>query len=192
MSECWSGSSDLCCPACGGKVADAGARCPHCSFTGQDTMAMFPGVFLPIDPVRDGAGLWDERQRAAIRQARHTLRKQFPQIRFFVETVSLAPDASLPLYGFWRINTAPLAKHETNDHRSWSLLLVIDAATSRASVTCGYRIGHWVGDQEWQSALEAARVRWDKKGSSAAVIDFLKHASVLIQKAWKQKCVRPC
>lgn len=152
---------------------------------------MFPGEFVSIDPVRDKAGLWDEKQQAAIRQARHVLRKRFPQIRFYVETVSLPAESSMPLYGFWRMNTAPLAKHETNDHRSWSVLLVIDAASSRASVTCGYRIGHWVGDKEWQSALESATGPWARKGSSAAVIEFFKQSAVVIQKAWSQKFMRP-
>lgn len=191
MSGRKSGVSDLRCPACGGVVSDRLDRCPHCRFTGQDTMALFSGEFSPIDPVRDAAGVWDDGERAAIRQARHRLRKQFPQIRFYVETVELGPEASLPLYGFWRINTAPLAKHETNDHRSWSVLLLIDAVTSRASVTCGYRIGHWVGDKEWRTALEAAGGAWARKGSAAAVMDFFKQASLLIQRAWKQKFMRP-
>jgi hypothetical protein len=154
-------------------------------------MALFSGVFQPMDPLRDAAELWEEKQRAAIRLARHRLRRQFPQIRFYVETVRLGAEVSLPLYGFWRINTAPLAKHETNDHRSWSVLLVIDAVSSRASVTCGYRIGHWVGDAEWQWALQAAGGQWAKKGSSAAVIDFFKHASRMIRKAWTHKFMRP-
>jgi hypothetical protein len=154
-------------------------------------MAMFSGDFISLDPVRDAAGLWDEKQMATIRQARHKLRKRFPQIRFYVETVALPPDVSLPLYGFWRINTAPLAGHETNDHRSWSVLLAIDAASSRASVTCGYRIGHWVVDKEWQTALEEAIGPWAKSGSAAAVIEFFKQASTWIHKAWDQKFMRP-
>lgn len=151
---------------------------------------MFSSDFFPLDPVRDSAGLWDETQMAAIREMRYVLRKRFPQIRFYVETVALSPDVSLSLYGFWRINTAPLAKHETGDHRSWSVLLVVDAASARASVTCGYRIGHWVGDRQWQSALEQAIGSWSRKGSSAAVIDFLKHASVLVRTAWNKKFMR--
>jgi hypothetical protein len=154
-------------------------------------MALFSGEFVSIDPVRDRAGLWDDAQQAAIRQARHRLRKRFPQIRFYVETVALPIEVSLPLYGFWRINTAALAKHETSDHRSWSVLLVIDAASSRASVTCGYRIGHWVGDKQWQAALEAASDPWERKGSSAAVIEFFKQSAAVIQKAWNQKFMRP-
>jgi hypothetical protein len=157
---------------------------------GSASVAMFSSDFFPMDPVWDGAGLWDEKEMAAIRDARHVLRKRFPQIRFYVETVTFSPEVSLPLYGFWRINTAPLAKHETHDHRSWSVLLVIDAASARASVTCGYRIGHWVGDSQWQSALEGTRSVWAQKGSSAAVIDFLKQASVLVRKAWSNKFVR--
>lgn len=152
---------------------------------------MFPGAFSPFDPVRDGAGLWDDKELADIGRRRHKLRKRFPQIRFYVETVLLPPETSLPLYGFWRLNTAPFAQHESTDHRTWAVLLVIDATSGRASVTCGYRMGHWVADKEWQAALEKSQGPWAKKGSAAGVLTFFKHAAGVIEKAWYQKVIRP-
>ena len=190
MSTRRHGGTDVHCPACGGVVDDRIPRCRHCRFTGNDSVSMFSKEFFPLAPVLDTAELWTDAEIAKIRQVRSRFRKLFPQIRIFIETTNLPPNTSLPLYGFWRMNTAPLSALENEDSRTWACLLAIDAPSSRASITCGYRLERWVEDASWQAILQKSAKLWHSKGSAAFVLDFYKNAEKSLRDAWDRKIFR--
>ena len=183
--------SALHCPACGGVVAGMHARCPHCRFTGQDSIGMFGNGFAVLEGLSDPEGILDEKAAKAIHKARHALRRRFPQIRVFIQMVTLPKEASPCVYGFWRLNTAPLGSRESEKHRTWSILLLVDQQAGLASVACGYRIGHLVRDDAWREALEKMRKPWNKDRLGDAVAAFLREAAVQIDRAWTDNVMRP-
>lgn len=183
--------SALHCPACGGVVAGMHARCPHCRFTGQDSIGMFGDSFPALEGLSDPDGVLDEKAMKAIRKARQSLRRRFPQVHMFIQLVTLPSGSSPCVYGFWRLNTAPLGSRESEKHRTWSVLLVVDRHAGLASVACGYRIGHLVRDDAWHEALEKMRKPWNKDRLGDAVVAFLKGAAVQIDRAWTDAVMRP-
>lgn len=173
------------CPACGERVADKAPRCPACRFTGQDTIDQFGDTFPPFKSIMDFAECWTDSEISAIRKAQHHLRRKFPQVRLHVESIALPESASLSTYGMWRVNTAPLGTHETSVHRTWALLLVVDVPSGKASITCGYRISHWLRDSEWCEVMEPMRAEWQKGKRGDAVCAFLAGAERRILEVWK-------
>lgn len=183
--------SPLHCPACGGEVAEHQARCPHCQFTGQDSIEAFGDQFPEWQRLPHPDGWLSDQELRAIDKTKRSLRSRFPQVRFCIEGVALPAGASLPVYGFWRLNTAPLATRESARHRLWSVLLVIEPLTGRAAVACGYRIGHLVRDDAWQLALQTMCKPWRKGHRKAAICSFLKEAGKQIDLVWTDAVMRP-
>ena len=144
------------CPSCGKQVGGNATRCPSCGFTGEDTIELYGDAFPPLKTVIDSMDRWTESEMRSIRRTQHLLRKKFPQLRFHVESVALPEGSTLPTYGFWRLNTAPLGTHETSIHRSWAVLLVVDEASGLGSVSCGYRVSHLIRDRSVRKSFSTS------------------------------------
>jgi hypothetical protein len=172
------------CPSCGGKLERESPWCPACGFTGSKTLDLFGADPPPLLPLLDVADIWNAKDQRAIKSAISRFNRRFPQIRWRICGVALGEDVSLPLFGFWLLNASPFAEGETEEERSWTVLLLIDSARGWASVTPGYRAEIWLSEDMWEKAL-ARTVEPLRKGEAAvAVIDFLKSSQALFEMAW--------
>lgn len=154
-------------------------------------MEAFGSQFLALENLSDPDGFLMEKERQSIEKMRRALRSRFPQVHLYIQLVNLPEGTSPGVYGFWRLNTAPLGARESAKHRSWSVLLVMEPLAQRASVACGYRIGHLVRDDAWQAALESMRKPWNKGRMGAAIRAFLKEAGIQIDMLWTDYVMRP-
>jgi hypothetical protein len=173
------------CPACGKPIARDEKWCPHCGFTGSQTLEIYPDPPPPLAPVLDAANLWNAEETRRIEKAEGHLRRRFPQFRFHVCSVRLPAEASLPVFGFWLLNASPLYVAETPRDRNWAVLWLINAGTGKAAVIPGYSAERWLGDQEWTKAIESMAKDWKTGGTTKAVIRFFDQTTVLLDKAWK-------
>lgn len=172
------------CPACGGKLDRESPYCPTCSFTGAKTLDMFGDNPPPLLPLLDVADIWSVKDQRAIKIAVSRFNRRFPQIRWRICGVALGDEVSLPLFGFWLLNVSPLSEGETVDERSWTVLLVVDAQTRRASVTAGYRAEVWLSDDMWEKALAETKEPFRRGDQGLAITSFLKASHALFEKAW--------
>ncbi len=176
--------SAISCPACKAKLEREAQWCMSCGFTGSKTLDMFGDDPPPLLPILDVANIWDEKDQRAIRAAVARFNLRFPQIRWRICGIAVGGEISLPLFGFWLLNASPLAEEETADDRSWTVLLLVDAETRRASVTAGYRAEVWLSDDMWERALSESKEHFRAGNPGFAVSEFLKASRALFEKAW--------
>lgn len=178
--------SSVACPSCHVKLERDAMWCPTCGFTGAKSLAMFGDSPPPLMPILDVANLWDGKGRKKIAAAVNLFGKRFPQIRWRICAVALGQEISLPLFGFWLTNVCPLMPDETEDDRLWTILLLVDANSGRASVTTGYRAEVWLSDEMWATALAEVTAPFRRGDPALAVTAFLKSSRTFFEKAWKR------
>lgn len=174
----------IACPACKAKLERDAKWCPSCGFTGSKTLDMFGDDPPPLLPILDVANIWDEKDQRAIKAAIARFNRRFPQIRWRICGVALGGEISLPLFGFWLLNASPLAAEETEKERSWTVLLLVDADTRRASITAGYRAEVWLSDDMWERALTETKEPFRAGKPGVAVSVLLQTSQTLFEKAW--------
>ncbi len=177
---------NITCPACGGPLKAEAKWCPNCNFTGGDTMAMFPEEPPPLPPILDAVGLLEAGDLPKIEAARGNLRRRFPQFEWKICIVSLPPQTSLPVFGFWLLNACPLHGGETSEQRAWTVLLLIDSGTGRASVAAGYGAEPFLSDDEWKAILGSMTEPWSRGNPAKAIIGFFKNSRSSLDAAWKR------
>lgn len=178
------------CPACKAKLERDAKWCPACGFTGSKTLDMFGDNPPPLLPILDVADIWGEKDQRMIKAAVAHFNRRFPQIHWRICGVALGAEMSLPLFGFWLLNASPLADEETDDDRNWTVLLLVDAETRRASVTLGYRAEVWLSDDMWEKALAETKEPFRMGKPGLAVSAFLKASLLLFEKAWHRSRIQ--
>lgn len=153
-------------------------------------MELFPGPPPPLLQVLDAAGLWNDRDLRKIELAREQLRRRFPQFRFYVCTVMIPPETSLPLFGFWLLNVCPLSMDETADDRAWTVLLLINVRTGAVAAVPGYSAERWLGDDEWKKVLSNMAAAWKSGDTAEAVLQFFKSSGTFLAHSWAARGLR--
>jgi len=179
-------SGAMVCPACRVRLDDPVDRCPACGFTGADTMRMYPLPLPPWQPVFDLAGLWNDSEISAILARVRKLAKRYPQIRWAFCTACLGDGEDPRTFGFWMLNASPASSDEHKGDREWTVLLLLDANSSRATVIPGYAVEPFVSDDLWIRALVAMKDAWSDGHHGRAVCDFLAVADKLLKQAHKR------
>lgn len=178
--------SSVACPACHAKLDREAKWCEGCGFTGAKSMDMFGDSPPPLLDILDVADLWDAKGQAMIEAEVKALGKRFPQVRWRICAVALDSGASLPLFGFWLMNASPLMPGESAEDREWTILLLIDSNSGRASVTSGYRAEVWLSDEMWDRALAETAEPLRRGRADKAVGLFLRKAGGFLESAWKR------
>lgn len=174
------------CPACGGPLNVDANWCPHCNFTGGDTVAMFSNTPPPLLPVLDAAGILKESDLLKIESARDSLRGRFPQFHWRVCTVVLPPESSLSLFGFWMLNACPLLDEETLENRASTVLLLINADSGQVAAVPGYAVESYLSDDTWKLILASMAEPWRSGKPSEAIVRFFTSTRSHLESAWKR------
>ncbi|MBK1884319.1 hypothetical protein JIN85_18010 [Luteolibacter pohnpeiensis] len=174
------------CPACRAQLKDHPDWCPQCKFTGSDSMEVFAGTPPPLPPILDVASVWSPAELRSIASAQRKIAKRFPQFIWKICTVELDPTQSLDIFSFWMFNAAPLTGDETAEQRAWTVLLIIDAANHKATVTPGYSAEPWLSEQEWRQGLLQMREQWERGKTAGAVAKYLSTTQQLLEKSWQR------
>lgn len=172
------------CPACGGPLKADAKWCPACDFTGEKSLDMFPGDPPPLLPILDAVGALDDDGIRKIVASRENLRRRFPQFQWRICLVELSKQTSLPLFGFWLLNTCPLDDGESMDDRAWTILLLINAGTGQAAVIPGYAAEPFLSDDEWKSILVTMADSWSAGKPADAIVRFFTASRSRLDEAW--------
>lgn len=84
------------------------------------------------------------------------------------------------------MNVCPLLPEESEEDREWTVLLLIDAESGRASVTTGYGAEVWLSPEMWEKALMETRDPFLRGQNDKGVVDFLGVVRTLLEMAWKR------
>lgn len=175
----------IACPACGAGLKLDSNWCPGCGFTGGDTVAMFPDNPPPFLPILDAAGILKPGDVHQIEVARESLRRRFPQFRWWICSVILPPETRLPVFGFWLLNVCPLGEGETADDRASTVLLLINADSGQAAVIPGYAVESCLSDDSWKAVLTTMTGPWQAGRPAEAIIRFFTNTRSHLEGAWK-------
>ena len=172
--------SAMACPGCHTTLRDPVDQCPYCGFTGQDSMAHFPFAAPAITRFIDPSGHFTEGDRDKVGMILEDLAKKFPQPRICFCIIDLIEEADPREFGFWLLNASPVDDPQEARLRPWTILLVIDDANGRASVTPGYAIEPFLSDEDWISLLRRERESFLARDYLAAATKFLEGAEVIL------------
>lgn len=173
----------LSCPACRLRIEDMVQRCPHCGFSGADTLRMFPYGAPKLEPVLDVPGSFAPSDRRRIERRIKRLRRRLRQIHWCVCVVNLPREGSLRLCGFWLLNAAPVEPGDGEAANAWTVLLLLDPGQQAVSVSCGYALEPFVSDDSWLRSLELMSEAWQRGARGEAVVDFLDGAEAELAQA---------
>ena len=99
--------------------------------------------------------------------------------------MNLAPEMNLALFGFWLLNACPLLSDETDESREWTVLLLVDGASTRVSISCGYRAEVWVSTEMWNQIIPDATALISKQKPLKAVLHLIQRSEKLFETAWQ-------
>lgn len=148
-------------------------------------MAMFAGEPPPLLPILDAVELLKQSDIRKIEAARESLRRRFPQFQWLICTVSLPPETSLPLFGFWLLNACPLHDKETIEHRASTILLLINAGSGQAAAIPAYAAEPYFSNDEWKTILATMAAPWRSGKPAEAIIRFFESSRSHLDRAWK-------
>jgi len=138
---------------------------------------MFGETPPPLLPILEVANFWSDKGYGRITAATKKFKRQYTQIRWRFCAVTLGPEFSLPLVGFWMMNVCPSVTGETTEHREWTVVFLVDANTGRSSVTTDYRAKIWLSNKMRGRALAETTDPLALGETGIAVVHFLESRS---------------
>lgn len=120
-------------------------------------MEKFPWIPPPLDRVMDVDSCLSPADRRRLAKVIDPIEQLLPQLRIHLCLGRLHPDTDPREFGFWLLNASVPPDAEAASHRPWSVLLVMDRTSSRASLTIGYGLDPFLGDAVLTNCLEAGR-----------------------------------
>lgn len=165
--------SAMTCPGCGVTVQDPVDQCPRCGYTGHQTVEKFPFPAPLMERFIDPTGFLTDNDRLKIRKALADLGKVFPQPRLCFSILELAPEVDPREFGFWMMNASPVSDEEEAGLRPWTILMIIDDASGRVSVTSGYAIEPFLDDERLTAVLRLDRQYLFARDYATGILKFI-------------------
>jgi len=147
---------------------------------------MFANPPPPLLPILDAVGLWNPQDLRTIEAARDAASLRLPQFQWRVCCVNLPPETSLPLFGFWLLNTSSLLENETARQREWAVMLLLDVASGQAAVIPGYAAEACLSDEDWKRVIQHMAPHWQRGRTAEAVGEFFNQSQIFLTLAWQQ------
>ena len=174
------------CPRCLARVTQPAPSCVACGFTGEHTLAMFPGAAPAMEELMDTAGCWSEKESKFLREQLKRMRKRFPQIHWCLLSIHASEQMSLRLFNFWFFNASPVPEPGDSEKRAWTILLTYEKTLGQFAVMPGYQLEAMLSDDEWYDLLHTMKVSWREGGMRRAYRDFFRDAEVKLVAASKK------
>jgi TPM domain len=105
----------------------------------------------------DPEGRFTGRERSSVETLIGRLASTYPQIDVCVCLASLAKKVDAREFGFWLFNAVRPQTMDEHTRRPWAILFVIDPTNRGASLTIGYALDPWIGDEILATVLAAAK-----------------------------------
>ena len=167
-------------------MKDPAPACPHCGYNGWTCVEKFPWIPPPLERIMDVDARFSPADRLLIDKAIEPLEQSLPQIRVHVCLGRLHPDTDPREFGFWLFNASVPPDTEAASHRPWSILLVIDRASRRASLTTGYGLDSFLSDRRLTPCLEAGQRDFQRSRYGPGAATCLKKLHTVLTAAQRE------
>jgi uncharacterized membrane protein YgcG len=164
------------CPGCHAPLTTLVDACPHCGFTAAACLARFPFEPPPLTRYIDPEQVLTAKMRKQADRAIKRLERRFPQVTVHTCLLSLAEGVDTREFGYWLFNRSVPQGSLEEQHRPYSLLLIIDRRSRTASLTVGYGLDPFFDDYVLEKSMDegAALMADDEYGLGIArIIDDL-------------------
>lgn len=167
------------CPGCHAPQAELSNQCEHCGYTARQAVEKFPFEAPPLTTLIDPDGRLARHHRQSIRSRIQRLERHFPQVTIYVALAKLPEESDVREFGYWLFNASPVENPAEAERRLDGILLVVDRTSRTASLTVGYGLDVFLGDDVLTALLDKARPHF--KGGSYGrgiieVVDALRRA----------------
>lgn len=173
--------SSIFCPSCFVKIDRVVKTCPRCQFSGAVAVQKYPFSAPMMVRFMDDKDIFDFRARQAISNRLAQLEKKFPQVRICFCALELPEHVDLREFGYWLFNASPVEDSVEVGKRPWTILLLLDHALGRVSVTSGYAIEPFVRDDQWVNCLRIEREYFVKRDYRKAGLRFVSGAERILR-----------
>lgn len=174
------GSKVMFCPGCREAIREPVEQCPGCCYSGASAVEKFPFAAPEFERFIDPGNHLGVEDCQKIDEALDSLGEQFPQPRFCFCVVDLAEETDPREFGFWLMNASPVRGPVEERLRPWSVLLLIDHAQCRVSVTLGYAIEPFVSEESVSSLLRLEARSFLEGDYGSAILRFVKGAESVL------------
>jgi uncharacterized membrane protein YgcG len=150
------------CPSCELKLPERAGHCAACGFSIDRLTANYGAAPVVLHRMMDVAGVMRRRERLLIEDRMDGFERRFPQLFFAVYVGTLPPLADVREFGFWLLNRAAVSSVDFTRPNDKGLLLVIDVAGRRASLSAGYFLEPYLSDGAMAGALKKGASMWEE------------------------------
>lgn len=171
------------CPGCRAALQEPAETCPACGYSGGKAVKKFPFEAPEFERFIDPGHHLGNDSRREIDAALESLAERFPQPRFCFCVVELAQKTDPREFGFWLMNASPVRGPVEERLRPWTVLLLIDHAHCRVSVTSGYAIEPFLNEDSWKSLLQLEARSFLEGDYGGAILRFVNGASAVLSEA---------
>lgn len=161
------------CPGCAATLTVPVDECARCGFSGHTAVANFPYAAPALDRCIDPKHHLTDGTLLKIAESSGDLEERFPQVRISTCLIDLVPEANLREFGFWLMNASSIRDQSEAENRPWTILLVIDDANGRASVTSGYAIEPFLEEGDLESLLRSESRHFIAKDYGSVILRFI-------------------
>lgn len=145
------------CLYCQASLTEGSPICPHCGFA-LDKVEPHFGSLPAITPgISDPDRCLNWRERHRLGKAIRRFERRFPQLRFHLAVVDVAPEIPMAPYNFWLFNNSPLCSAIEKGGLNFHLLLLIDPSGCRANLMIGYGLEPFVSGADLDEIVGTSR-----------------------------------
>jgi hypothetical protein len=157
------------CPGCHRSLPGPVEQCPHCGYNAWTCVDHFRYDPPPLDRYIDIENKLRNEDRAKLDRLIETLESDLPQVRVHLCLVKLLPGTDVRECGFWMLNASVPRDEEEAEHRPWGILLLLDTQACAVSLTVGYGLDPFLGNDTLRGCLDQGRKEF-AEGSYAAAL----------------------
>lgn len=141
------------CPRCHSTLQSAASSCDSCGFNLSTLTKRLGDQWVRLERLTDAAHCLRVRDSRRIEGLLDEFERRFPQVFLAVYFGVLPHGISVSEAGFWLLNHAAFATHETSKRNDFGMALIIDPASGHAAISVGYAIEHLIRRQEFDQLL---------------------------------------
>jgi len=150
------------CPSCEHNLPERAGLCPACGFSIDRLTATYGIDPVALQRMMDVAGVMRRRERLLIEGKMDEFERRFPQLFFAVYVGTLPTRADVREFGFWLLNRAAVSPVDFTRPNENGLLLVIDVAGQRASLSAGYFLEPYLSIEAMAGVLKKGASMWEE------------------------------
>ena len=147
---------DPSCPSCHARLNSLQHVCGVCGFRAEAACRRYPYEAPPMERFMDPESRLSARRRYDLEEVIDGFEARFPQVKFHVCIIRLPENSECREFGYWLFNSSPARTEDERMQRYHGILLLVDRFRRVASLTVGYGLDPFLGDDVLRAVMGEA------------------------------------